>query len=56
MDFGTLLQALIDVVFKGNLLYLSPILFFLMVILFADRLVDLLFNAIDSGTNRRNRY
>lgn len=51
MDAG-LLQATIDVVFKGNLLYLSPILILFMGTMFADRLIDLLFNSID----RRKGY
>lgn len=52
MDYN-LLQAIIDIVFKGNLLYLSPILFLLMVIVFADRLIDLISNSISL---RRNNY
>lgn len=52
-----LLQATIDIVFKGNMLYLSPFLFILMIILFSDRLIDLVYSAIGKGTNgRRNRY
>lgn len=51
-----LLQGMIDVVFKGNLVLLSPVLFFLMAVLFADRLVDLIYRAFgrDSG-GRRSR-
>jgi hypothetical protein len=51
-----LLQGMIDIVFKGNLLYLSPIIFLLMVILFSDRLIDLIYNAIGRDAGRRNRY
>jgi hypothetical protein len=51
-----LLQGMVDIVFKGNLLYLSPILFLLMVILFSDRLIDLIYKAIDRDSGRRNRY
>lgn len=53
-----LLQGMIDIVFKGNLVYLSPFLFLLMVILFSDRLIELIYNAVSSyGSNgRRNRY
>lgn len=50
---GELLQSMIDVVFKGNMLYLTPFLFLMMVILFADRLIELVFNAME---NKRNRY
>jgi hypothetical protein len=49
-----LLQGMIDIVFKGNLLYLSPILFLLMVIMFSDRLIDLIYNAIGRNSGRRH--
>lgn len=52
-----LVQSMIDIVFKGNLLYLSPILFLLMVILFADRLIELVTSMFDGEkTGRRNSY
>lgn len=51
-----LIQSMIDIVFKGNLLYLSPILFLLMAILFADRLIDLIGNSITVKTGRRSSY
>ena len=51
-----LLQAMIEIVFSGNMLYLAPIIFFLGVILFADRLIDLIAAALSSGTGRRGRY
>jgi hypothetical protein len=51
-----LLQGMIDIVFKGNLPYLAPIIFLLMAILFSDRLIDLIYNAIGRDTGRRNRY
>lgn len=51
-----LLQAMIDIVFKVNLVYLSPVLFLLMVILFSDRLIDLIYNAMGRDTGRRNNY
>jgi hypothetical protein len=47
-----LVQAAIDIVFKGNMIYLAPFLFLLMTILFADRLVDLIYEAIQE----RRRY
>lgn len=49
----TLVQAVINVVFSGYLLYLSPLLFLLMIVLFADRLIDLLVNSISPSTKRR---
>ena len=53
-----LLQGMIDIVFKGNLVYLAPFLFSLMAILFSDRLIELIYNAAagSSGSGRRNRY
>lgn len=53
-----LLQGLIEVIFKGNLLYLSPILFILMVVIFADNLIDLIGRALNTGngSGRRGRY
>lgn len=51
-----LLQGLIEVIFKGNLLYLSPILFILMVVIFSDNLIDLIGRALNTGNGRRGRY
>lgn len=51
-----LLQGMIDIVFKGNLLYLSPMLFLLMVVLFADKLIELVVSSISLKTGRRNSY
>lgn len=51
-----LLQGMIDIVFKGNLVYLSPFLFLLMVILFSDRLIELIYNAMREKPTRRSRY
>jgi|GEM_PF-1852217 len=53
-----LLQGVIEIIFKGNLLYLSPILFLLMVVIFADHLIDLIGRAINTGngSGRRSRY
>lgn len=50
-----LLQGIIDVVFKGNMLYLSPLLLILMTFLFADNLITLFYNAMDNRSGRRNR-
>jgi hypothetical protein len=53
-----LLQGLIEIIFKGNLLYLSPILFILMIIVFADHFIELIGKALNAGNNhgRRGRY
>lgn len=51
-----LLQGMIDIVFKGNLVYLSPFFFLLMVILFADRLIELIYHSFSNSSSRRNRY
>ena len=37
-----LMQGIIEIVFKGNLLYLSPIIFILMVVIFSDHLIELI--------------
>lgn len=49
-----LLQGVIDIVFKGNMLYLSPVLFLLMVILFADKLIEFIYNALGNENRRRS--
>lgn len=51
-----LLQGTIDIVFKGNMLYLAPMMFIFMVTLFADRLIDLIVGSIKSTNGRRTRY
>lgn len=52
-----LLQGMIEIVFKGHLLYLSPILFVLMGAIFSEKLIDLVTTAIEGNTNsRRSRY
>ena len=51
-----LLQSVVDIVFKGNMLYLAPIIFLLMTIIFSDRLIDLLYNALGRNIDRRTKY
>lgn len=51
---ATLLQNMIDIVFKGNLLYLSPILFILAAVFSADKLIELISNAIAPKSGRRS--
>lgn len=54
---GQLLQSIIDIVFRGNMLYLAPFLFLMMVILFADRIIELIIQAVKSSSNgRRGSY
>jgi hypothetical protein len=48
-----LIQAVVDTIFKGNMLFLAPILFVLGGLLFADRLIELLFNAIGERRSYR---
>lgn len=50
---GDLLQATLDVIFGGMLLYLSPILFMLCVLLFGEKLIDLI---MDTLSDRRKHY
>jgi hypothetical protein len=52
-----LLQGMIDIVFKGNLLFLTPFIFLLMVTLFTDRLVEFISTSIGGAAKgRRSRY
>lgn len=53
-----LIQGLIGIIFKGNLLYLSPILFILMIIVFADHFIELIGRALNTGNSngRRGHY
>lgn len=53
-----LIQGLIEIIFKGNLLYLSPILFILMIIVFADHFIELIGKALNTGNSngRRGHY
>ena len=51
-----LLQAILDIVFKGNLLYLSPVLLLLMAVTFSDRIIQLIYDSIGEKSHRRNRY
>lgn len=48
-----LLQNIIDIVFKGNLLYLSPILFLTMVVIFSEQIIDLIHRAFEGKPGRR---
>lgn len=50
-----LFQAMLDIVFKGHLLYLAPILFIIMASLFADRIIEVTTTAM-AGSQRRSRY
>mgnify|MGYP001117955033 CR=1 FL=1 len=53
-----LLQGMIEIIFRGNLLYLSPILFILMIIIFADHFIELIGKALNTGNSsgRRGHY
>lgn len=51
------IQMLIEIVFKGNLLFLSPFLFLLMIIIFAEQFIDLIHAAFNGSTGgRRSSY
>lgn len=56
MTQATMLQAMIDIVFKGNLLYLAPILFVLMAVLAADKLIDLVVGSFTLKKGRRSSH
>lgn len=53
---ANLAQNMLNVVFKGSLLYLSPILFLFTATLMADRFIELIKNSITLKSNRRNSY
>jgi hypothetical protein len=50
---GELLQAILDIVFQGNLFYLSPILFLLCLLLFGEKLIDLIYSSV---SDRKRSY
>jgi hypothetical protein len=43
-----LLQAVLDIVFSKYMLYLAPMIFLFMVCLFADRLIEVVFDVLAS--------
>ena len=51
------IQTIIEIVFKGNILFLSPLLIFLMCIIFSEQIIDLLHTAINgTAGGRRSRH
>lgn len=53
---AVLLQNMIDIVFKGNLLYLAPILFVLMAVIAADKLIELIVGSFTLKNGRRSSH
>lgn len=51
-----LVQGMIDIVFKGNMVFLAPFLLVLATIFFADTLISLVFRATGDTGGRRSRY
>ncbi len=51
-----LVQSMVDIVFKGHLLFLSPLIFLVMVVVFADKLIELIVNSISLKSERRRSY
>lgn len=47
-----IIEAILEVVFQRYFVYLTPVLFLLMVVLFADRIVDLIYNSIATKSRR----
>jgi len=43
MNAQEIIQTILDIVFTDFMLYLSPVFFVFMVILFGDRIIDLLY-------------
>ncbi|WP_430483498.1 hypothetical protein [Rossellomorea marisflavi] len=50
---SSVLQAIMDIIFKGTLLYLSPILLILGATVFGEKLIDLIYSAVDERNRRR---
>lgn len=51
-----LLQSIIQIVFGGNLLYLSPLLVIMMSLIYGEKIIELIRYAIKPGNGRRARY
>lgn len=51
-----LVQGMIDIVFKGNMIFLAPFLLVLMTILFAETIINLVYRAFGDSGGRRSRY
>ncbi|WP_017473321.1 hypothetical protein [Amphibacillus jilinensis] len=47
-----LLSAVIEVIFGGYMLYVAPFLFLMMIVLFSDRLIDLIYSALEQKKDR----
>jgi hypothetical protein len=47
----SLLQMILDIIFSKFMGYLTPMIFLFMVLLFADRIIEVVYNAI--ATKRR---
>lgn len=52
MTAQEIIQSIMDIVFSRFFLYMAPIVFVFMVIMFSDRLIDLLFYSISEKRNR----
>lgn len=53
MDASQIINAVLEIVFSRYMLYLAPLLFLLMVVVFVDRFVDLLYEAISNKRRYR---
>jgi hypothetical protein len=51
-----LVQGMIDIVFKGNMIFLAPFLLVLMTVLFSDTIISLIYRALGDSGGRRSRY
>lgn len=52
------IQMIIEIVFKGNMLFLAPFLFMLMMIIFSEQIIGLIYTAFNASNDggRRGRY
>lgn len=44
---GGLTQEVLNIIFSKYMIYLSPMIFLLMVVLFSERIIDLIYQAVD---------
>jgi hypothetical protein len=44
-----LVQAVLDIIFSKYMLFLAPMIFLFMAALFADRIIEIIFNSIDKS-------
>jgi hypothetical protein len=56
LSAAEIVQYIVDITFKGTLVYLAPMIFLLMVTLSTDRIIDLIYEAFLQGERRRYKW